>query len=153
MTLDKPPSGTRGARTPPRLLGRIMMPLVLWIHRRSGDRFGGMDLLYLVTVGARSGQPRTTALGRFDDGHGGWYVVASAAGAAAHPAWYHNLAAHPDQVSAQVAGTTVRVDVEQLEGAARDQAWAAIVARAPRYGSYLDKTDRHIPILRLTPVP
>jgi deazaflavin-dependent oxidoreductase (nitroreductase family) len=153
MTLDKPPSGTRGARTPPRLLGRIMMPLMLRIHRRSGDRFSGMDLLYLTTVGARSGQSRTTALARFDDGQGGWLIVASAAGAAQHPAWYHNIAAHPDQVSVEVAGTSHRVSVEQVEGPARDQAWASITGQAPRYNTYLDKTDRHLPVLRLTSIP
>ena len=62
-----------------------MMPLMMRIHRRSGDRFNGMDLRYLTTVGARSGQPRKTAVARFDDGQGGWFIVASAAGAASHP--------------------------------------------------------------------
>jgi deazaflavin-dependent oxidoreductase (nitroreductase family) len=151
MALDKPPSGTRGARTPPRLLGRVMMPLMLRIHRRSGDRFSGMDLVYLTTVGARSGQSRTTPVARFDDGQGGWFVVASAGGAAQHPAWYHNIAAHPDQVTAEVAGTRHRVRVEQLDGDIRDQAWASITTRAPRFGTYLDKTDRQLPILHLTP--
>jgi hypothetical protein len=28
------------------------------IHRRAGDRFMGMDLLYLTTVGAKTGQKR-----------------------------------------------------------------------------------------------
>jgi deazaflavin-dependent oxidoreductase (nitroreductase family) len=151
MTLDKPPSGTRGARTPPRLLGRIMMPLMLRMHRRSGDRFSGMDLIYLTTVGARSGQSRTTAVARFDDGQGGWFVVASAGGAAQHPAWYHNIAAHPDQVSAEVTGTRHQVRVEQLEGDTRDQAWALITTQAPRFSTYLGKTDRQLPVLRLTP--
>ncbi len=127
------------------------MPLMLRMHRRSGDRFGGMDLLYLTTVGARSGQSRTTAVSRFDDGQGGWFIVASAAGAAQHPAWYHNIAAHPEQVAAEVAGSSHRVTVEQLDGQERDQAWATITAQAPRYNTYLDKTDRHLPVLRLTP--
>ena len=30
--------------------------MMIKIHRRSGDRFSGMDLLYLTTVGAKSGQ-------------------------------------------------------------------------------------------------
>jgi deazaflavin-dependent oxidoreductase (nitroreductase family) len=128
-----------------------MMPLMLRLHRRGGDRFSGMDLVYLTTVGARSGQSRTTAVARFDDGRGGWYVVASAGGAAQHPAWYHNIAAHPDQVIAEVTGTRHRVTVEQLQDDARDQAWATITAQAPRFSTYLDKTDRTLPVLRLTP--
>ena len=60
MAIEKLPGGTRGARTPPSLLSKIMTPLMVRIHRRAGDRFGGMDLLYLTTVGARSGTSRTT---------------------------------------------------------------------------------------------
>jgi len=127
------------------------MPLMLRMHRRSGDRFSGMDLIYLTTVGARSGQSRSTAVARFDDGQGGWLVVASAGGAAQHPAWYHNIAAHPDQVTAEVAGARHQVRVEQLEGGTRDQAWATITGQAPRFSTYLDKTDRKLPLLRLTP--
>ena len=44
MSIDKPPAGTRGTRTPPRLLGKIVMPLMTRIHRLSKDRFAGMEL-------------------------------------------------------------------------------------------------------------
>src|SRR4051812_30411821 len=98
MSIEKPPRGTHGGRTPPGFVGKFVMPLMVKVHRRAGDQFKGMDLLYLTTVGAKSGQKRTTPVARFDDGGGGWVVVASAAGAASHPGWYHNLAAHPDQV-------------------------------------------------------
>jgi len=153
MSVQKPPVGTRGTRTPPRLLGKLVLPLMMRIHRRSGDRFGGMDLLYLTTLGARSGELRTTPVARFDDGGGGWIVVASAGGAAGHPGWYHNIAANPEQVWAEVSGTKHHVDVEQLEGELRDRVWALITERAPRFDGYLAKTDRQLPVLRLTPVP
>jgi deazaflavin-dependent oxidoreductase (nitroreductase family) len=151
MSISKPPSGTRGARTPPRFVGRLLMPIMMRLHRRKGDRFNGMDLLYLSTVGARSGQPRTNPMARFDDGAGGWYIVASAGGAAAHPAWYHNVVAHPDQVWAEVGGQKQQVRVVQLEGEEREKAWAQVVARTPAFGAYLSKTDRQLPVLRLTP--
>ena len=151
MAIRKLPEGTRGARTPPRFLAKAMTGLLVRVHRRSGDRFNGMDLLYLTTVGARSSRRRTTPVARFDDGAGGWFVVASASGAAHHPGWYHNIAAHPDQVWAEVSGTRRRVEVEQLEGEARDRAWAAVVERAPNFEAYLEKTDRALPVLRLTP--
>jgi hypothetical protein len=48
--------------------------------------------------------------------------VASAAGAARNPAWYHNLAAHPDQVWIETAGRKAAVTAEQLHGAERDEA-------------------------------
>src|SRR4051794_10884969 len=69
--------------------------LLMRLHSRSGDRFNGMDLLYLATVGAKSGQRRTNPVTRFDDGDG-WVVAASAGGMAQHPGWHHNVVAHPD---------------------------------------------------------
>src|SRR4051812_33932846 len=90
MAIEKPPTGTRGGRKPPGFLGRILTPVMTRLHRRQGDRFRGMDLLYLTTVGAKSGQRRTTPVTRFDDGDG-WIVVASAGGTAQHPGWYHNV--------------------------------------------------------------
>lgn len=154
MSIDKPPAGTRGARTPPtsgplaQLLGRAMR----WLHRRQGDRFLGTDVLYLTTVGAKTGQRRTTAVARLRDGDA-WLIVASNNGAAVHPGWYHNIAAHPDEVWIEAEGTTSRVEPVQLEGADREDAWRRIVARHPRFADYGSKTDRHLPVLRLTPVP
>ena len=152
MPIQKLPSGTRGGGTPPRWVAKTIMPLMTWIHRRSGDKFGGMELLYLSTLGARSGQRRTHPVARFDDGDS-WIIVASAAGAVTHPAWYHNIVAHPDDVSVEVSGTKHRVQVEQLEGEARDRAWELVTDKAPRFKDYLTKTDRPLPVLRLTPLP
>ena len=113
----------------------------------------GMNVLVLTTVGAKTGQRRQTLLGSFPDGDGAWLVVASAAGAAKNPAWYHNLAAHPDQADVEVGGKKVKVTAAQLTGADRDAAWQRITAAQPRYGGYETKTDREIPIIRLTTSP
>ena len=153
MSVEKSPPGSRGARTPPHVLNKVFTPLMMRIHRRSGDRFQGMDLLYLTTIGARSGQQRTNPVTRFDDGHGGWFIVASSGGSAQHPGWYHNIAAAPDQVWAEVSGVKHHVTVDQLTGEPRDRAWAQIIERFPRYQGYTDKTDRELPILDLTPRP
>jgi deazaflavin-dependent oxidoreductase (nitroreductase family) len=152
MAISKPPSGTRGTRKPPGFVARIFLPLAMRQHRRSGDRFRDFDVLYLTTRGAKSGQIRTVPVARFDDGRGGWFVVASANGTPSHPGWYHNVAAHPDEVSVEFGGTTRRVTVQQLDGEERDQAWAGIVQKSPSFGAYPTKTDRQIPVLRLTPV-
>jgi len=151
MSFEKTPGGTRGARVPgsnpvTRALARVMTN---W-HRRSGDKFQGMDLLYLTTVGAKSGQKRQTSLARFPDGEDSWLVVASAAGSARHPAWYHNIAAHPDQVWVEFGGRQMRVTPTQLDGEARAQAWQRITQRQPRYADYEQKTDRVMPVIRLS---
>jgi len=151
MSFEKTPGGTRGAWTPPsnpvtRAVARVMAS---W-HRRSGDKFQGMDLLYLTTVGAKTGQRRESTVARFPDGENSWLVVASAAGAAHHPAWYHNIAAHPDQVWVEFAGRQIRVTPTQLDGDARAEAWQRIIQRQPRYAGYEKKTDRAIPVIRLS---
>jgi len=151
MSFQTTPGGTRGARVPPsnavtRAIGRVMMS---W-HRRSGDKFQGQDLLYLTTVGAKTGQKRQSTVARFPDGEDAWLVVASAGGSAHHPAWYHNIAAHPDQVWIEFAGHQLRVTPTQLDGDARAQAWQRITRLQPRYAGYEKKTDRAIPVIRLT---
>jgi deazaflavin-dependent oxidoreductase (nitroreductase family) len=126
--------------------------IMIRLHRRSGDRFMGMDLLYLTTVGATTGQKRQSPVARFRTATtpGSWW---SNGGSARHPSWYHNLVAHPDQVWIEVAGRSVRGTVEQLDGSSRDAAWQRIVASQPRFADYQRKTDRILPIVRLYPDP
>jgi deazaflavin-dependent oxidoreductase (nitroreductase family) len=127
-----------------------MMKAMTSVHKRTGDKFQGMELLYLTTVGAKSGQKRQSTVTRFADGDDAWLVVASAGGAAHNPAWYHNIAAHPDQVWIEFGGRQLRVTPEQLDGDARAQAWQRITQSQPRYDGYERKTDRAIPVIRLS---
>jgi deazaflavin-dependent oxidoreductase (nitroreductase family) len=151
MSFQKTPGGTRGPRgIGSNAVSRTMMRLMTSWHRRSGDKFQGMDLLYLTTLGAKSGEKRQSTLTRFADGDDAWLIVASAGGSAHHPAWYHNIAAHPDQVWIEFGGQEVRVTAAQLEGDDREQAWQRIIKAQPRYSAYQQKTDRAIPIVRLT---
>jgi deazaflavin-dependent oxidoreductase (nitroreductase family) len=76
--------------------------------------------------------------------------VASAGGSPRHPAWYHNIAAHPDQVWIDFGGRHLQVTPTQLEGDERAQAWQRITQLQPRYASYVQKTDREIPVIRLS---
>ena len=96
------------------------------------------------------GQRRETLLGWFPDGDNAWLIVASFGGNAKNPAWYHNLAAHPDQVEIEVRGRKVKVTPAQLAGAEREAAWQRITTANNRYAGYATKTDREIPIIRLT---
>ena len=77
--------------------------------------------------------------------------MASAAGSARHPAWYVNLAKHPDRAWIEVGDTRLKVRPEVLTGAERSATWGRIVAEAPAYAGYATRTDREIPLVRLTP--
>jgi len=111
----------------------------------------GMNALVLRTVGRKTGAERTTPVGWFPGPDGGWLIVASAGGSAGNPAWYYNIAAHPDKVQIEVDGRTVPVTAEQLHGTERAQAWQQITTAAPRFAKYQQKTDRELPVIRLLP--
>jgi hypothetical protein len=64
-----------------------------------------------------------------------------------------NLARGPDDVSIDVDGKHVAVEPQSLHGPERERAWRRIVALAPGYGQYEVKTDREIPVVRLTRRP
>jgi deazaflavin-dependent oxidoreductase (nitroreductase family) len=111
---------------------------------------GGTDGVVLTTIGRKSGQPRSTPLVWFPGADGSWLIVASAAGAPRNPAWYYNIAAHPDRVQIEIEGRSIPVSAAQLHGEEREAAWRAIVAASPRFTRYQQQTDRELPVIRLT---
>src|SRR5262245_7488116 len=85
-------------------------------------QFGGPSrMLLLTTTGARSGAPHTTPMMYMRDGDR-LVVYASNAGAARHPAWYHNLVAHPD-VTVEVGSDRFAATAAVTEGDERDRLW------------------------------
>jgi deazaflavin-dependent oxidoreductase (nitroreductase family) len=91
-------------------------------------------------------------LGWFSDGDqdSSWFVVGSNAGSARHPAWAFNLAKNPGDVRLDLGDGEFPVEAELLAGAERDAVWSQVVELAPGYGRYLEKTDREMPIFRLS---
>ncbi len=144
-------AGTRGARQPSGPFFRWLNKVMSRRLRRKGGTMMGFNALVLTTVGAKSGARRTNPVGWFPGQDGSWLIVASAAGAARNPAWYYNIAAHPDEVQIEVDGRTIPVTAEQLHEAERDEAWQQITAAAPRFAQYEQKTDRVLPVIRLEP--
>ena len=101
----------------------------------------------LETTGARTGTRRHHAVIYFNDG-GGVVIVASNAGAASHPAWYHNLCAHPDVVLGGVPMRAVVVDDEDERARLSTLADRVFPAFAD-YRRIAAEHDRTIPIVRL----
>ena len=161
MPIERTPNGTRGTEMPGgKLLQKVFEPLAkrhVGAYRRSGgtDRMSRMmkfPLVLLTTKGAQSGAERIVALGGFQEGDDAWLIVASKGGSKTHPAWLNNMIKHPDDIWLEVGKRKIRVHAEALTGAAREGALGRIAAVAPQYGDYPKKTDRVIPVIRLTAV-
>ncbi|MCL3837840.1 nitroreductase family deazaflavin-dependent oxidoreductase [Aeromicrobium duanguangcaii] len=143
--------GTRGGRSTGGPLVRLANKFMARRARRSASAsLGPMKIAVLTTVGAKSGQPRENPVGWFPGTDGSWLIVASANGAKNNPAWFHNIAAHPDEVTLEIGPRKIPVRAEQLHGAEREAALRSIVESAPQFGGYTEKTDRVIPVIRLT---
>jgi deazaflavin-dependent oxidoreductase (nitroreductase family) len=111
----------------------------------------GKHDVMVTTRGARTGQERSVSVRRFAEDGGAILVVGSKAGNASHPAWFINIAKSPDSVWIDVRGKRVKVTPTSLTGEERARAWKRIVAEAPNFGQYELKTDRELPVVRLTP--
>lgn len=149
MPVELTPNGTRGVTMPriPKPILKVLLPIGnLFLKSR------GMKILTLTTVGAKSGKEHAVPLAYFPDvgKPGSWLLVASYGGSTKHPAWYVNMARNPDRIWVTMDGRKQRVDAETLSGAQRQAAWDRIVAEAPLYAGYEQKTDREIPVVRIT---
>jgi deazaflavin-dependent oxidoreductase (nitroreductase family) len=104
-------------------------------------------IVLLTTTGAKTGLRRTTPMMYIRQGER-TLVVASNAGAARHPDWYHNLLGHPD-VTVEIGDETYEAHAVVLEGADRQQLWESIVGQYPFFGDHQAKIERQIPVIEL----
>jgi deazaflavin-dependent oxidoreductase (nitroreductase family) len=115
---------------------------------KPGGYFAGMNLLLLTTNGAKSGQERVSPVAYTRDGDD-YIIIASYGGHDKHPAWYHNLVAHP-QVTVEVGTDKFPVVAETVEDKSeRRRLYDAQATVYPTFQEYETKTDRVIPVVRL----
>ena len=138
-------------------LGRFMSEHLVWkvdpyLMRLTRGRLGlglAMPTALLETRGARSGELRRNVVIYFHDRER-VTIVASKLGLPEHPAWFHNLQAHPDVAFGGVPMRARTVDDE----AERRRLWALADRVFAPYADYrreAAKADRTIPIVQLTP--
>ncbi|MGA2512945.1 MAG: nitroreductase family deazaflavin-dependent oxidoreductase [Candidatus Limnocylindrales bacterium] len=109
--------------------------------------FAGRPVLLLTTTGAHSGQPRLAPLVYSRDGEH-YVIMASKGGAPTHPAWYHNLVAHPI-VTVEVGAEAFKARARVAEGAERNRLFAGHAAMSPAFSDYQKRTSRVIPVVVL----
>ena len=80
-------------------------------------------------------------------------LKASKGGHRRHPAWYHNLRAHPE-ASVEIRGRREPVVAREAEGAERAELWARAVEFYPGYAAYQRRAGaRRIPGMVLVRAP
>ena len=106
-------------------------------------------MLILTSTGRRSGKTHKVPLGYIMDGDS-YVVIASYGGSTRNPEWYLNIVSEP-RVSVQVKGDRITVTAQTVDTVARERLWTQLVAKAPLYQKFQDRTTRQIPMVLLTP--
>jgi deazaflavin-dependent oxidoreductase (nitroreductase family) len=105
----------------------------------------GLPVVIFTTRGAKSGKVRKQPLMRVEH-EGAYAMVASQGGAPKHPTWYHNLKAHPDQVTVQDGPEPWDGVAREITGEEKAEWWERAVSVFPDYADYQRRTDREIPV-------
>lgn len=129
-----------------------------WLLRMSGGRVSTImvtPVVLLTTTGARTGRPRTVPLVYFTDGEGEdqrVVLMASNYGGKRHPAWYHNVRAHPE-VTMTAGGRSGRFVGRETSGEEYERLWGLAQQLTRAYSRYQGMTEgRKIPVLTFTPM-
>ena len=135
-----------------RVLYRVDRPVI----RLSGGRTSvtsvltGLPIVELTTTGARTGLPRTMPVVGIPDGDR-LVLVASYYGSPRHPAWYHNLRAHPE-CTVRLRGEEMTMRAHEAEGEERERLWQLDLTVYPTRARYAEWTGgRRIPVMVLEP--
>lgn len=119
--------------------------------RQNGGTVGGghehVPMILVHHTGAKSGIERIAPLAYFADGDR-LFVFASKGGSDQHPAWYHNLLAHPE-TKVELGTDTFDVVAKVITGPERDDIYARHSAILPNFAEYQRKTSRLIPVVEL----
>ena len=110
----------------------------------------GDPIVVITSRGAKSGNLRKNPVMRVE--RDGIYVaIASKGGADDQPEWYYNFVAHPE-VDLQDGPDRRPTALELVEGEERADLWQLAVDTWPTYATYQKKTERQIPVFKLSPI-
>jgi deazaflavin-dependent oxidoreductase (nitroreductase family) len=110
----------------------------------------GDPIVVITSIGAKSGVLRKNPVMRVE--RDGIYVaIASKGGADDQPEWYHNFVKHPE-VDLQDGPVKKSYRAEVVQGEERADLWQLAVDTWPTYAEYQKKTQRQIPVFKLTPI-
>ncbi len=125
------------------------------VYRASGRRttlaalLSGLPVVMLTSTGAKSGRETTVPLLGFEEGDA-VILIASNYGQAHHPAWLHNLRAHP-RARVAVRGERRELVAEEVDSPERERYLAIAGVAYPGYRRYEQRAaPRRISVFRLS---
>jgi len=118
-------------------------------YRVLGGRLGGRNTLLLISIGRRTGLPRTTPLLFVREG-ADYVIIASNGGDEPYPGWWYNLRANPE-VEIQVGRRRIACRAIETDETERKRLAAKLDAIYGGYETYRRKTRRDLTIFRLQP--
>lgn len=115
---------------------------------------GGVPVVFVTTVGVKSGLPRTVPLLSIRDPQdpATFALVASNWGQRHYPAWYHNLTANP-RATCTLQGVSREYIAHEASGEEYERFWQLAVDTYIGYSFYKQRVGkRRIPIVVMTPL-
>jgi len=114
-----------------------------------GRRFpGGAQVVWISTLGCKSGEWRKTPLIAVADS-GGWGIAGSNAGQEKIPGWTFNVRAH-DQGCIEIDGEVSQVIFTEVHGEEAARIYAALGETWSSYRMYERNIKREIPVFRVS---
>jgi deazaflavin-dependent oxidoreductase (nitroreductase family) len=133
----------------PAVMPRLERTARLFTRGRTPISGAIVPSLVLHTLGARSGEPRRTALMYCPDG-ADMLVTGSNFAGPTHPAWTANLLANP-AAAVDVQGRRIEVTAALVPAEQREATWLLLERNWPGYRGYERAAGRELRIFRLTP--
>lgn len=116
---------------------------------RVGGGLANTPIILIHHTGAKTRAERVTPLAYSSQPDGRLVIAASNGGSPTHPAWYHNVKAHPT-IAVERGTETFTALAEEVTGAAYAALWPKLVAASPALGEFRAKAGRRIPLFTLT---
>jgi len=135
-----------------------LLPQVVWLdkflHKVSRGRvtlldIAGLPNLNLTVKGKKSGIERTTPLLCVPDDDT-ILIAGSYFGGPKTPMWVGNLRAANGEAKVEFGRETFAVSARELADPERGGAWKVMLQTLPNYAKYEERTDRLIPVFRLS---
>ena len=118
--------------------------------KRTVTEIVGLPVIYLTTIGAKSGEKRTMPLVSLFDGEK-IALIGSNFGGKNNPGWYYNLKANP-RCTVEVNGRSGEYIAHQADGEEREKYWNMAVSYYAGYEKYkVRAAHRVIPVMVLEP--